>query len=60
MKKTPQPAPANTSGGNNKKKLRPVYLTDEVWEALKATGNATHTINRLLMEAGYGVKKTTT
>ena len=41
-------------------KARSLYFTDDVWNELLATGNASHTINRVLMEAGYGVKKTTT
>ena len=57
MKETPQQAPAETSGGNDKKKLRPVYLTDEVWAQLRATGNASHAINLLCEKAGYGKKE---
>lgn len=56
MKKRENQAPANTSGGNHtekqKRKLRPVYLTEYRWEALKATGNASHEVNRILSEAG--------
>lgn len=59
MKKTPQPAPANPSGGEQpKKRLRPVYLTDEVWAALRETGNASHALNQLCEKAGYGKPKT--
>jgi len=56
MKKT-QTAPANPSGGNQpevqKRKLRPVYLTDARWDALKKTGNASHALNKLCDVAGY-------
>ena len=44
MKKT-QPAPAETSGGKQPKKLRPVYFTETRWAALKKIGgNATRAV----------------
>ncbi len=53
MKKTPQPAPAETSGGKQPKKLRPVYFTETRWDALKKIGgNATRAVNDLLDKAG--------
>lgn len=55
MKKIKQ-APANPSVGNQPEKpesnLRSVYLSKTRWEALRATGNANHAINRILTEAG--------
>jgi len=57
MKKTPQQTPAETSGGNDLKKPRIVYFTDEVWNALRANGNATKALNLLCEKAGYGKKE---
>jgi hypothetical protein len=63
MKKIiPTAAPKNRgrppTDTTEKKRLRPVYLTDEVWADLRATGNASFTISMLCEKAGYGKKST--